>query len=812
MLNIQPYVLRYWQTEFPVLAAWKGAGGRRDYDAGDLETIRRIKELLYDEGYTIASAKKKLASELEEGGVRGRPVIVTEAPAHNGEAPARQAPGGDVEAEEAPGMAGGSNRPPAAHGAVTAGPVPDAQPPALPPGSRIAEYEIVRVLGAGGFGITYLAFDHRLDGAVAIKEYFPADLAARGDGWRVSATATSNRDVFAWGLDRFLNEARAIHRFRHPNVVRAHRYLEANGTAYIVMEYVEGESLKAILDHGGHLSADEWRPWLDALLDGLAHVHSHGYLHRDIKPANIVVRAEDGEPVLIDFGSARVQHRDRTHTQVLTAGYAPIEQYSNDATQGPPCDIYALAAVSYRVLTRNTVASAPDRVLSDEYLPLAEQVAGADSRWLAAIDHGLALRPRDRPQSVVDWCEALGSAHVPSAKKANAAPLKAVRRREEHAAERAPILPDEAPGIPEKPLAGERSRHLWWAVPALFSLALVILRLTTGPIGDSQADPRLLMPSQVTLDVAAEKQQWLDRTNPSSGVSIPPERSKSARSTANPPSTPQSAAPADQRREAPSPSPSTDREADRSSTPNEALVAPPTGFSTIGADGSSSGDAEAASAEPAELPYFTRGSYQDDVLRLQGTPTSIDRFEALGHEWWHYGNSKVTVSTRTRRVLDWSNRRGQLKVGLLPGPNGTSEPFFTRGSHQDDVLRLQGTPTSIDRFEALGHEWWHYGNSKVTVSTRTRRVLDWSNRRSQLKVRLLPGPNGTSEPFFTRGSHQDDVLRLQGTPTSIDRFEALGHEWWHYGNSKVTVSTRTRRVLDWSNHRGQLKVRLSGQP
>ena len=280
----------------------------------------------------------------------------------------------------------------------------------LPPGHRIAEYEIVRVLGAGGFGITYLAFDHRLDGPVAIKEYFPADLATRGDGWRVSAMATTNRDVFAWGLDRFLDEARAIHRFRHPNVVRAHRYLEANGTAYIVMEYVEGESLKAILDRRGRLPADEWRPWMEALVDGLAHVHGHGYLHRDIKPANIVVRAEDAEPVLIDFGSARMQHRGRTHTQVLTAGYAPIEQYSTGAPQGPPADIYALAAVSYRVLTGGAAPSPPDRVLSDDYEPLADRVLDAEAGWLAALDRGLAVRPEDRPPDVNAWSTALGTA------------------------------------------------------------------------------------------------------------------------------------------------------------------------------------------------------------------------------------------------------------------------------------------------------------------------------------------------------------------------------------------------------------------
>ena len=282
---------------------------------------------------------------------------------------------------------------------------------ALPPGCRIAEYEIVRVLGAGGFGITYLAFDHQLDGPVALKEYFPTDAATRVDGATVEASSAS-REVFAWGFDRFMAEARAIHRFRHPNVVRAHRYLEANGTAYIVMEYVEGESLKAILDRRGRLPADEWRPWLEALVDGLAHVHGHGYLHRDIKPANIVVRAEDGEPVLIDFGSARVQHRDRTHTQVLTAGYAPIEQYSTGATQGPPADIYALAAVSYRVLTGGAAPSAPDRVLSDDYEPLADRVLDADAGWLAALDRGLAVRPEDRPPDVNAWSTALGTARA----------------------------------------------------------------------------------------------------------------------------------------------------------------------------------------------------------------------------------------------------------------------------------------------------------------------------------------------------------------------------------------------------------------
>ena len=303
-------------------------------------------------------------------------------------------------------------------------------PYALPAGHRLEEYEIVRVLGAGGFGITYLAFDHQLDGPVAIKEYYPAEVAVRADGWRVVASSADRREVFAWGLERFTEEARSIHRFRHPNVVRVHRYVAARGTAYIVMEYVEGESLKEILDARGPLSPTAWRRWLDPLLDGLAHVHGHGYLHRDLKPANIMIRAADGEPVLIDFGAARAATRERTHTRgELTPEYAPIEQHGREGTQGPPTDIYALAAVSYRALTGAPPPSAPDRVADARYEPLSGRATGPDRAWLAAIDQGLSLRPADRPQTVAAWRTALIPAHNEPAEADAAASASATSSR-----------------------------------------------------------------------------------------------------------------------------------------------------------------------------------------------------------------------------------------------------------------------------------------------------------------------------------------------------------------------------------------------
>ena len=283
---------------------------------------------------------------------------------------------------------------------------------ALPKGSRIEEYEIVRVLGAGGFGITYLAFDHNLDGPVAIKEYFYSGLAVRVSGGAVKPSSTGALEGFEWGRARFLDEGRLLARLDHPNVVRVHRRIEANNTAYIVMDYVEGESLAAVVARHGTLAPAQWRPWMEALLDGLEHVHGRAYLHRDIKPENIVIRADGGGPVMVDFGSARRAAVEKTRqlTAVHTPGYAPIEQYSESGRQGPATDIYGLAAVSYRALTGEPPLAAADRVFDDHCIPLAERVSGAERAWLETLDQGLALRPEDRPPTVAAWRAALTDA------------------------------------------------------------------------------------------------------------------------------------------------------------------------------------------------------------------------------------------------------------------------------------------------------------------------------------------------------------------------------------------------------------------
>ncbi len=292
---------------------------------------------------------------------------------------------------------------------------------ALPQGHRLQEYELVRVLGFGGFGMTYLGFDHNLDKAVAIKEYLPADIATRTGDNSVAPQASQFRDDFEWGLGRFLDEARTLARFDHRHIIKVFRFFEAHGTAYIVMEYAEGETLSAFLKRRWTLREAELKAILYPVLDGLDVVHRADFLHRDIKPGNIIIRDEDNSPVLLDFGAARqaIGAKSRSVTSIITPGYAPIEQYSSRGDQGPWTDIYALGAVCYRALTGQVPDDATERVIQDPLIPVSERCAGqASAGFLSAIDKALQMDKAARPQSVASWRTALsgetsGSVNIP---------------------------------------------------------------------------------------------------------------------------------------------------------------------------------------------------------------------------------------------------------------------------------------------------------------------------------------------------------------------------------------------------------------
>ena len=297
--------------------------------------------------------------------------------------------------------------------------------PALPTGHTIQEYRVESVLGVGGFGLTYLATDANLNLRVALKEYMPADIAFRSADQTVLPTSSENSQTFDWGKRRFLDESRTLASFRHLNIVRVMRFFEANGTAYMVMEYVDGAALPDWLKQRRPLPQKPLDELVGPLLEGLAVVHAAGYLHRDIKPGNIYIR-HDHSPVLIDFGSARVQNTDAT--AIVTPGYAPFEQYHSEGKQGPWSDIYAFAGVLYWIVTGNRPPDSMARIRKDTMQPLAQVGDRVRYRaeFLAAIDWGLAPHEDDRPKSVAEWRDALlGKAQAPRPGARQAAAQKA---------------------------------------------------------------------------------------------------------------------------------------------------------------------------------------------------------------------------------------------------------------------------------------------------------------------------------------------------------------------------------------------------
>lgn len=283
------------------------------------------------------------------------------------------------------------------------------QPHTLTSGTFVDNYQIHRVLGVGGFGITYQAHDMKLNCAVAIKEYFPVGIATRQpDTGMVIAKSEQDRPVYDYGLQRFMDEARVLAQFKDPNIVRVSRYLEKNGTAYIIMDYEEGVPLSRYLMRCKTLTETEVKNVFHSILKGLATVHALDYLHRDIKPPNIYLRKK-GSPVLLDFGAARqaMNNHERTVTNLGTRSYAPVEQFTNHAQQGPWSDLYAVGATIYHCVVGQPPMNAVDRVAAvsagqkDPYQPIAALRHNEISRDLGkCIDWMLSIHSHSRPQSI----------------------------------------------------------------------------------------------------------------------------------------------------------------------------------------------------------------------------------------------------------------------------------------------------------------------------------------------------------------------------------------------------------------------------
>lgn len=279
---------------------------------------------------------------------------------------------------------------------------------ALPSGTvLVGDYRIERVLGAGGFGITYLATEIALARLVTIKEYFPSDIAARDGNIEAVPRSRDCASDYKWGLDRFIEEAQTLAKFDHTNIVRVYRYFRANSTGYMVLHFEEGKSLKGWLQGLGRAPRQkELDAILVPLLDALELIHKSDFLHRDIAPDNIIIR-KAGDPVLIDFGSARgeIASHTKTVSALVKPGYSPYEQYAETShKQGPWTDIYALAGTLYHAITGKRPPDAPSRMVKDDLVPARDgALSSYRAGFLKAIDKALTLSVEKRPQSIAAW-------------------------------------------------------------------------------------------------------------------------------------------------------------------------------------------------------------------------------------------------------------------------------------------------------------------------------------------------------------------------------------------------------------------------
>jgi serine/threonine protein kinase len=291
------------------------------------------------------------------------------------------------------------------------GTLPDS-PAQLVPRTILAEkYILGRVLGQGGFGITYLAWDMLLSRKLAIKEYFPREICLRArDSRTVQALASRSREDFQYGLTKFVEEGRNLARFRdNPGIVSLLEFFEANGTAYIVMAYMEGMTFKQYLEtQGGKISFEATLEVLTPVMDALREVHRIGMLHRDISPDNIYLN-EDRQVKILDFGATRYALREQSHglTVLFKPGYAPFEQYSTGGKQGPWTDLYAVGATFYRALTGKPPSEAPDRMAHDDLVLPSAMGIKIPVKSEPSLLKALAVHWENRFQRIQDFQEAI---------------------------------------------------------------------------------------------------------------------------------------------------------------------------------------------------------------------------------------------------------------------------------------------------------------------------------------------------------------------------------------------------------------------
>ncbi len=400
---------------------------------------------------------------------------------------------------------------------------------ALPPGTRLAEFEIQGLLGVGGFGLVYRAYDHSLQRSVAIKEYMPAALAARLDGLSVAIRSSADQATYASGLASFVAEARLLAQFDHPSLVKVYRFWEANNTAYMVMPLYSGMTLKQARTLMAAPPPEAWlRAVLWSVLQGLHVLHRSDTLHRDISPDNIFLQ-DVGPPVLLDLGASRRAINDKAHkfTAVLKVNFAPIEQYTDveDLKQGPWTDLYALAAVVYSCLRNDPPLPATARVVRDTLPPLRSVVQtvtahfGLDysDAFVRTITHALAVQPADRPQSLAAFVTEMKLKAPPRLNKFDwRAELGAQLRSDEEEYNSRQFWHTQPQGLPAvtQGRGGVRGRRLWigglMGATLVLAAVLVYRGWSAGDVPLVATPEPAVMPAPV-VPAAPSESQGLDQ-------------------------------------------------------------------------------------------------------------------------------------------------------------------------------------------------------------------------------------------------------------------------------------------------------------
>ena len=388
-------------------------------------------------------------------------------------------------------------------------------PVALRPGAILnGQYVVGRVLGQGGFGITYLAMDDRTKTRVAIKEYYPAEFAARVQGGTMIQVLSGNREEnFAYGKEQFLEEARTLAAVRgDEHIVRIYSYFEENGTAYFAMEYVQGVPLdKFLRERGGQLTAAEAENLFLPLMAALETVHKKGIVHRDIAPDNIIV-TENGTAKLIDFGAARYSTGEKSKSLdvILKHGFAPMEQYTRRGRQGPWTDVYALAATYYYAVTGRVPPDAIERVAEDTIRTPGSLGVRLGAGTEAVLMKALAVQAAERWQNMGEFRGALQAAAMTGAipQSTYTARTKAETARLEAAGQgvREPAGPAE-----EKTAPAKKSR-----LPLILAVALALALVVFGVTRFADSKPETSAATEAEVSASGEETATADAEAPAS--------------------------------------------------------------------------------------------------------------------------------------------------------------------------------------------------------------------------------------------------------------------------------------------------------